>query len=412
MGLFDRKKKDKDKDKEKWQDAVLTLYACRGDMDIIPDKIKEAFSGLGEELSRTESGSLRLLLKDGSAMEFFICSDPSETAAQAAGMANFFSKANLDNQEVMKAVLIQIQLFNCIVGINFQVNEESARTTAVIEAVYRLAEGITAFVLHPNMSLYHSDGRLLVSIDGRTDFEAFSPVGDASLLDRDRPEETQADQDRKARSIAACKSRNIPYIEHLRAAVYESECRIPAKEEILHRSAAVFAACVYAEVHTSGQCEEPKKAAKEMTEELDKRYGINDWLSAKERAYLEGKMDDAASHNRFGWRYECCAVLLWALSLYDLGEPDEICDASILGGIMWNNDFDSLMEKAQLRSKEELLDMQDLIFRYDWACVDARIHGNELAAVSGDIVYEWHYALNWLVGAEGITDWDEVRTTT
>ena len=59
MGLFDRKKKDKDKDKEKWQDAVLTLYACRGDMDIIPDKIKEAFSGLGEELSRTESGSLR-----------------------------------------------------------------------------------------------------------------------------------------------------------------------------------------------------------------------------------------------------------------------------------------------------------------------------------------------------------------
>lgn len=32
--------------------------------------------------------------------------------------------------------------------------------------------------------------------------------------------------------------------------------------------------------------------------------------------------------------------------------------------------------------------------------------------MSGDIVYEWHYALNWLVGAEGITEWDEVRTTT
>lgn len=57
-------------------------------------------------------------------------------------------------------------------------------------------------------------------------------------------------------------------------------------------------------------------------------------------------------------------------------------------------------------------DRQDLIFRYDWACVEARIHGKELTAVSGDIVFEWHYALNWLVGAEGITDWDEVRTTT
>ena len=408
MGLFGKKKKDE----EKWQDAVLTLYACRGDMDIIPDRIREAFSGLCEELSQTESGSYRLVLKDGSAMEFFICSDPSETAAQAAGMANFFSRANLDNQEVMKAALIQIQLFNCIVGINFQVNEDNARTNAVIDAVYRLAEGITAFVLHPNMSLYHSDGRLLVSIDGRTDFEAFNPVGDSSLLDKGRPEETEADRDRKARSIAACKDRSIPYIEHLRAAVYESECRIPAKEEILHRLASVFAACVYSEVHTSGQCGEPEEAAKEMAEELDKRYGINAWLTPKERAYLEGKMDDNASHNLFGWRYECCAVLLWALSLYELGKPDEICDASKLGAIMWNNDFDSLMEKAQLRSKEELLDKQDLIFRYDWACVDARIHGRELTAVSGDIVYEWHYALNWLVGAEGITDWDQVRTTT
>ena len=56
--------------------------------------------------------------------------------------------------------------------------------------------------------------------------------------------------------------------------------------------------------------------------------------------------------------------------------------------------------------------MQDLIFRYDWACVDARIHGTKVEAVNSEIVYEWHYALNWLVGAEGITDWDRVRTTT
>lgn len=408
MGLFGKKKKDE----LKWQEAVLTLYACRGETDSIPGKIQEAFAQLQEGFSQVAANHFEVSLKDGSAINLYITSDPSETAVQADGMANFFLQAQLDNQEVRAAALTQIRLFNCIVGIEFQVNEDSARTNAVVNAVYRLAEHIVAFVLHPNMSLYHSDGRLLISIDGRTDFESFSPVGDASLLDKGRAEETQADKDRKARSIAVCKAKGIPFIEHLRAAVYESECRIPSKEDILHRAAAVFAACVYAEVHTSGQYEEPKEAAKEMTEELDKRYGINAWLSPKEQAYLEGKLDDAASHNRFGWRYECCAVLLWALSLYELGDPDEICDASKLGAIMWNNDFDSLMEKAQLRSKEELLDRQDLIFRYDWACVDARIHGKELTAVSGDIVYEWHYALNWLVGAEGITDWDGVRTTT
>lgn len=408
MGLFGKKKKDE----QKWQKVVLTLYACRGETDSIPGKIQEAFAPMQEGFSQVAANHFEVSLKDGSAINLYVTSDPSETVVQADGMANFFSQAQLDNPEVRAAALTQIRLFNCIVGIDFQVNEDSDRTNAVVNAVYRLAEQLVAFVLYPNMSLYHSDGRLLISIDGRTDFESFNPEGDASLLDNGRAEETQADKDRKARSIAVCKAKGIPYIEHLRAAVYESECRIPSKEDILRRAAAVFAACVYAEVHTSGQYEEPKEEAKEMAEELDNRYGINAWLSPKEQAYLEGKLDDAASHNRFGWRYECCAVLLWALSLYELGEPDEICDASILGAIIWNNDFDSLMEKAQLRSKEELLDRQDLIFRYDWACVDARIHGKELTAVSGDIVYEWHYALNWLVGAEGITDWDEVRTTT
>lgn len=105
-------------------------------------------------------------------------------------------------------------------------------------------------------------------------------------------------------------------------------------------------------------------------------------------------------------------MLLWALSLMELEEPDQICDASELGAIMWKNDFDSLMKKSVLRSKEELLDMQDLVYRYDWACVDARIHHKELSGLDGEIIVEWHYALNWLTGADGITDWDKVVTTT
>ncbi|MDE5746087.1 MAG: DUF4272 domain-containing protein, partial [Acetatifactor sp.] len=64
------------------------------------------------------------------------------------------------------------------------------------------------------------------------------------------------------------------------------------------------------------------------------------------------------------------------------------------------------------KTSDELLAECDLIFCLDWACVDARIHGTQIQAVNSDIVYEWHYALNWLVGAEGITDWDKVRTTT
>ena len=34
-----------------------------------------------------------------------------------------------------------------------------------------------------------------------------------------------------------------------------------------------------------------------------------------------------------------------------------------------------LREEAKLRSAKELLDEADLIYRYDWSCVDARING-------------------------------------
>ena len=96
----------------------------------------------------------------------------------------------------------------------------------------------------------------------------------------------------------------------------------------------------------------------------------------------------------------------------DMKEPVEICDASQIGEIIWQNDFESLMKQAVLRSREEIMDMQDLVYRYDWACVEARIKKEELPMLNGEIIYEWHYALNWLTTADGIEDWDRVSTRT
>lgn len=45
--------------------------------------------------------------------------------------------------------------------------------------------------------------------------------------------------------------------------------------------------------------------------------------------------------------------------MMELKEPTEICDVSELGAVMWNHTFDSLMEAAVLRSRDEILDMQD-----------------------------------------------------
>lgn len=83
-----------------------------------------------------------------------------------------------------------------------------------------------------------------------------------------------------------------------------------------------------------------------------------------------------------------------------------------MGKLIWNSDFNDILEKSKLKSKKEILDLQDLVFRYNWACVDTMIKNQELPQLNREIIYEWHYALNWLVQAYGIINWDNVQTHT
>lgn len=411
-----KREKNQEKNQEKKQDqenqeAVLTLYACRRDGKMVPESASRHFSWIMDEILYTDEDEFQIRLKDGSPVLFHLATDREETGAQAGGMANFFSQSPLDKEGVKEAALCQIRLFNCIIGVRFQLNGDSSRTNAVINAIYAMAEELSAFVLYPNMYLYRWDGRLLISIDGKSDFDEFYPQASSTILEREEKEE-EADRERKKRSIAVLKEKGIPYIEHLKASVFESECRIQKKEVIVGRLACIFAACVQSEIYTSGQFENCAEVAADELAQMEERYAISKWLSPEERDYLDNPEKDPALHNKFGWRYECCSVLLWALSMIELKEPTQICDAAELGAIMWNNTYESLMAASSLKGREELLDMQDLVLRYDWACVDARIHHKELPMLSGDIIFEWHYALNWLVQADGISEWDQVVTTT
>lgn len=410
MKLFGKKAQPK-KEEPKTQEAVLTLYACRKDGKAVPDIACRLFADVMDRIFYTDEDEFQIRFKDGTAAVFHLVTDAEETKVQSNGMANFFSQAPLENEEVKEAALCQMRLFNCIIGIRFEIDGDSDRTNGIIHSIYGMAEELSAFVLYPNMYLYHWEGRLLLSIDGKSDFEEFYPQASTTILDREVNEE-EADRERKMRSIVILKEKGIPFLEHLKASVFESECKIPDKEVIIHRLACIFTACVQSEIYTSGQFENRREMAAEEIAQMEERYQISDWLSPEERDYLENPDKDPALHNRFGWRYECCSVLLWALSMMELKEPTEICDASELGAVMWNHTFDSLMEAAVLRSRDEILDMQDLVLRYDWACVDARVYHKEVPMLCSDIVFEWHYALNWLVQADGIADWDRVTTTT
>jgi hypothetical protein len=106
-------------------------------------------------------------------------------------------------------------------------------------------------------------------------------------------------------------------------------------------------------------------------------------------------------------------VLLWALEHFpQLGRPDHICEVPAVARVIAKADPHRLLQDATLRDAAQILDEADLIYRYDWACVNARSKGEEPpAGLDRGVVYERHYALNWLIGYNG-QEWDDVSTDT
>lgn len=413
MGIFGRRKERKEQEnrsQEQNRQAALTIYACRKDNSDIRESAEAVFQDITMQNSTGENKNFTLTLKDGTTLHFNILDDTRETAQQAVGMRNFFSNAPLENKAVKEAALMQIGMFNCIVGIEFIATPDENRTNAIVACVYRLASQLTGFVLYPNMYLFQGDGRLLISIDGKTDLTEFHPVADARILDSEQPE-TETDIARKQRSIAICRQKGLPVLEHLRSFVSDARCVIPEKEIILRRAVCIFATGICSEVFREGGSRDIEHFS-QMINSLEKQYSFKSALSPKERDYLENPQRHDRDHLLYDWRYEDCAVLLWALGLLEIGEPDHVCDVPGIAKLIWNNDFASLSAASALRTKEEILSLQDLLLRYDWACVDARIKGGRVELLEPSVVYEWHYALNWLTGAGGITQWDDVRPDT
>ena len=160
MGLFRKKKKEE----QQWQDAVLTLYACNGVNGIrkIPEYIQEVFINATERFLQIDKEHYEILLKDHTTIKFNLMTDPDETIPQAMGMAHYFSQAELEDQTLNKMILKQITIFNCIIGIEFQMDDNTERRKVLIDLIFQLAQAITGFVLTPNMSLFHYNGKLLI----------------------------------------------------------------------------------------------------------------------------------------------------------------------------------------------------------------------------------------------------------
>lgn len=219
-------------------------------------------------------------------------------------------------------------------------------------------------------------------------------------------------QARKDRSIEILKAYNVPYMQHLPRIETAGEVRIRTAEEIARRAVtSLFAIQVACDAGKSPN--ELAKSRKFFGEKLAE-FGVEEYLTPKEQKVFQSECT-IQEFVDMSWKYEAYWVLLWALGIVEeLEYPSEICDCHFaIGAVASCDGMEEFLAKVRLRDISEILDEADLIFRYDWACVEARIHGQEAPAdLDPGVVLERHRGLNWLIDVDGTDDWDNVSTNT
>jgi len=218
--------------------------------------------------------------------------------------------------------------------------------------------------------------------------------------------------ERKQKSIEILKANKVPYMEGLPVIEDVNEIEVRSAEEIAKRAiACLISIQVACDINSGENIEESKEFFKEF---LDK-YGVKEELTEAEEKIIFGNPEKQDVIN-MAWKYEAYWTLIWALGIVDkLEYPSQICDCDFaIHAVADCEDFNDFMKTVKLKSIDEILDEADLIYRYNWACVDARIHGeNPLVYLDPGVVFERHWGLNWLIGKGTYNDnWDSVSTDT
>ena len=142
-------------------------------------------------------------------------------------------------------------------------------------------------------------------------------------------------------------------------------------------------------------------------------YDLRPHLTPMELSFVLDNAPSEHDRTQFIWRYEAAWTLLWALGfVVQLGKPAQICDVEFAARTMTGTTTSQFIEDSELRPISDILDEADLIYRYHWAVVDARLKGQPMpAGLNPDVTLERHHALNWLIGYLEQA-WDDVTTST
>jgi len=211
-------------------------------------------------------------------------------------------------------------------------------------------------------------------------------------------------EQRKKETEKLLRTLNIPYIDHLPFIEEESEAKIRTAQEIAERILILIYLCYVSDVSDD----------REKVIDFLKISLLWDKVSPEEKKLYQKEKLSRREKINTSWRSEAVWLLLWTINKVDKLElPTEQIEISeILSRLPeFFDDPKEFIETAIVRPTTEILDISDLMYRLHWATRNADLDHQPMPAnLNSSVIYERHYAINWVTYYAD--EWDEVTTDT
>lgn len=221
-------------------------------------------------------------------------------------------------------------------------------------------------------------------------------------------ESTQKQMERRDRNNAFIKEQGIACYEELPLVESSDEVELRSLDEICNRAFTSFLAIQVAEDVNNNNYEESVQYFKPILEKLK----LEQYLNSKEKRIFDGTYSEQDAID-LDWEYESLWSLFYALGLVDdISDAGQLCDCEfIIQTIASCKDVEEFKSKCKLRDIEEILDMLDLYYRYDWAVAEKRIKPEtNIGNLIPSNVVERRRGLEWLISGE--EDWFNISLDT
>ena len=392
LEFFRKKRKEKliicfskDKTEEKILKNFFEAYA---------DKIKSVTNEADKEIT-SKTKKFFLVLKNDRKLSIQVNPSPKYILETEFFMELFLEKLkfetfkNLNEKEISKytRILIAVEMLNK----NKRDDDELLRKK-VTEFFY----GFQKFLIAKRLKHYHYDKKNLVRDEEKWDFSDFIPPLSEKMFENF--EQTKEDAYRMERNIKLMEKDKLPFYDKMEVNISEKNVKIRKKWEIIRKVVAIVITRIAAQTFLEKK-ENMLKNLSDIIEIFEKKYQFKEFLTKREREFLENKKENYQLNVEFYFRLETAQTLLWVLSIDKLPDLNNFSDLAEIIEILENENLKSFARKCEIRSKNQILDVLDYMYRLNWANVEIKLNGYS-RIVNESILYFTRLGLEWVVQSD------------